>query len=163
MALTSLDEATRTQRPGHDEIGQRLLLNGMELRFERTSQPGGGVTEEDRAWPGRVRRIARACLRNWGLISYTERVELLLSELATNALRHGRCEEIGVRLFRTPFQLCMEVADGSPGVPVRRESGPDDEYGRGIVLVEAYADDWGVKDDDTVTWCALNLTTREGS
>jgi anti-sigma regulatory factor (Ser/Thr protein kinase) len=163
MALTSLGEAPRTQRLGHSETGQQLLLNGMELRIQRTSRPGIDMPEEDRAWPGRIRRIARAYLRNWDLALYTDRVELLLTELVTNALRHGRCEEIGVRLFCTSSQLCAEVSDGSPGSPFRREVGPDDEYGRGIVLVEAYADDWGVKDDGTVTWCALNLTCQEVS
>ena len=162
MALTGLGEVPRTRHLAYGETDQPVTHTGT-VRIERTSRPGSELTDEDRAWPGRIRRIARAYLRNWNLASYTDRVELLLTELVTNAFRHGRCQEIGVRLFHTSSQLCVEVADGSPGCPVRREAGPDDEYGRGIVLVEAYADDWGVTDDNTVTWCTLNLTAQDAS
>jgi len=72
---------------------------------------------------------------------------LLVSELATNALRHTLSARIlcGIGLV-TDDCLRLEVHDHDHtgrGLP-RCEPGPEDEGGRGLVLVEAIADIWGV-------------------
>ncbi|WP_405662842.1 ATP-binding protein [Streptomyces sp. NBC_00079] len=72
---------------------------------------------------------------------------LLMSELATNALRHTLSARIlcGIGLV-TEGCLRLEVHDHDytgVGLP-RCEPGPDDEGGRGLLLVEAIADTWGV-------------------
>ena len=72
---------------------------------------------------------------------------LLVSELATNAVRHtlGARFLCGVGLV-TGGRLRLEVHDHDyTGTSLPRcEAGPDDEGGRGLVLVEAIADTWGV-------------------
>ncbi|MDR6979634.1 anti-sigma regulatory factor (Ser/Thr protein kinase) [Streptomyces sp. 3330] len=72
---------------------------------------------------------------------------LLVSELATNAVRHtlGTRFLCGVGLV-TNARLRLEVHDHDRtgrGLP-RREPGPDDEGGRGLFLVEQLAETWGV-------------------
>ncbi|MEU9265990.1 ATP-binding protein [Streptomyces sp. NPDC048251] len=72
---------------------------------------------------------------------------LLVSELATNAVRHtlGTRFLCGVGLV-THGRLRLEVHDHDRtgrGLP-RREPGPDDEGGRGLFLVEQLAETWGV-------------------
>ncbi|KIF79004.1 hypothetical protein QR77_20370 [Streptomyces sp. 150FB] len=75
-----------------------------------------------------------------------ETAALLLSELVTNALRHGSPpgREISITLCRAGGLLRLEVEDAGETVPRPRASGPDDECGRGLALVAALADDWGV-------------------
>ncbi|CAA9363897.1 MAG: hypothetical protein AVDCRST_MAG47-404 [uncultured Nocardioidaceae bacterium] len=68
---------------------------------------------------------------------------LLLSELVTNAIRHGKG---AVRLVvkKLPSRLCVEVTDDGPGLPAARAPRNDHAGGRGLMLVERLANDWGV-------------------
>ncbi|MBL1115269.1 ATP-binding protein [Streptomyces sp. 110] len=133
----------------------------MALSFVRTpradGQTVGTVTEPDRVWPGLVRRSSRRELRRWGLSCYSESVALLLTELVTNALCHGYGTDVDVRMHLTGTRLCLEVRNGSLARPVPRKADPLDENGRGLVLVDAIADEWGVSDDGTTTWCSFFL------
>ncbi|CAM5695196.1 hypothetical protein SVIOM342S_05345 [Streptomyces violaceorubidus] len=94
-----------------------------------------------------ARRALRELLRHWGGPGRSEVAELLTSELVTNALVHT---EEGAVLTATvgPRALRVEVrtsraTGGSPGRahPRAKES----TNGRGLVLVESLADDWGVR------------------
>lgn len=93
------------------------------------------LLNHDLAEARRARRQIRATLRGWGLHDCTDLAELLTSELVSNALQHG-AGPIGVRLSYGRGDLCVEVHDDGPGRPVRREAAEDDEYGRGLVLVD---------------------------
>ncbi|MFV5994997.1 ATP-binding protein [Streptomyces sp. NPDC056231] len=131
----------------------------LAMSIERRPDPdGGGLSEADAAWPQRLRRIVRASLTHWGRPNLIETAELLLTELATNALRHACGPDVGVRIYLQDDYLVIEVNDGSPLHPVPRCAGPDDETGRGLLLVESLAEAWGVSGDGTTTWCTLPLT-----
>ncbi|NEA87437.1 ATP-binding protein [Streptomyces sp. SID7958] len=71
---------------------------------------------------------------------------LLISELVTNAILHGRCDEEGavrVEWFRSGSSLRVEVHN--PGLPARvrlRQPDADDAHGRGLLLVDALASSW---------------------
>ncbi|MFW6721132.1 ATP-binding protein [Streptomyces sp. MAR4 CNY-716] len=70
----------------------------------------------------------------------------VVAELAGNALRHGRVPGRGflVRVTRGDGRLQVEVDDAAPAAPTLRR-GPDDaEDGRGLRIVDALADAWGV-------------------
>lgn len=112
---------------------------GLEVCIARTTGSGAGtgyLAEADAVWPHRVRRIVRAGLRHWSQQDLTESAELLATELVTNALKHGRGPDIGVRLYLTAGHLMIEVRDGSPELPVPRNATPEDEGGRGLFLVD---------------------------
>ncbi|MGA5454774.1 ATP-binding protein [Streptomyces umbrinus] len=131
------------------------VRDGIEVSFARASDSeGDGIAEADQVWPSRVRRIVRTGLRNWGRPDLAESAELLATELVTNALKHGR-GDVGVRIYPRADRLRIEVRDGSHECPVPRNATPDDEDGRGLLLVIAIADDWGVSPDGTTTWCTL--------
>jgi len=66
---------------------------------------------------------------------HTGLAELIVSELATNALRHGD-GAIEVRLSCDGGDLRVQVHDDGAGRPVRQQATPDDECGRGLQLLE---------------------------
>lgn len=72
-------------------------------------------------------------------------VRLVASELATNALRHA-LTPFTVVLRGNGRSVLLTVQDGSSSVPVRFSAGGVDTGGRGLSIVEALSDDWGVTD-----------------
>ncbi len=105
------------------------------------------VLPTDGSATGRARRFVRAALRDWAGSADGEVpdvAELLVSELVANVLRHGRGEPILTLLLRDGVLRC-EVEDEAR-VPLRaRDRSPDDEGGRGLLIVESLSRDWGVR------------------
>ncbi|MFF8288043.1 SpoIIE family protein phosphatase [Streptomyces sp. NPDC016309] len=90
---------------------------------------------------GRARELARAQLTAWDLEPLVDTVELLVSELVTNALRYGE-GEIRLRLLRDRSLVC-EVWDAGLVQPRRRRARDTDEGGRGLQLVGLLSAGWG--------------------
>ncbi|WP_394430873.1 ATP-binding SpoIIE family protein phosphatase [Streptomyces sp. SGAir0957] len=109
---------------------------------------------EDSA-PGRARRLARSALARWGLEEMTDSVELLVSEVVTNAVRYAS-RPITLRLLRTDVLRC-EVGDDVPQLPRQRQARATDEGGRGLFLVNRLARRWGATRLSTgkVVWFEL--------
>ncbi|MGW7067622.1 ATP-binding protein [Streptomyces sp. NPDC054855] len=98
---------------------------------------------------GRARSLLAEQARAWKVPDdVADAAVLLLSELMTNAVRHGRVpvgREVEARCVLGGGVLRVEVADASDALPCPRAAGPDDESGRGLALVELLADDWGAR------------------
>ncbi|ARF74938.1 SpoIIE family protein phosphatase [Streptomyces sp. NPDC012600] len=97
--------------------------------------------EPEDAAPGRARRLARRALTRWGLDDLSDEVELLVSEVVTNAVRYAE-RPVTLRLLRTDILRC-EVGDDSPQLPRQRRARETDEGGRGLFLVNRLARRWG--------------------
>ncbi|MFE6159185.1 ATP-binding protein [Streptomyces sp. NPDC056486] len=72
---------------------------------------------------------------------------LLVSELVTNAVCHGRVQEREFEVAITVLSdgdCFIEVSDESPTSPEMRDSGPLEESGRGLRLLDTLAEAWGV-------------------
>lgn len=111
---------------------------------------------------GEARRAASECLRSWRLDSIVESVELLASELITNACKAtgSRTDNVAMRLSATPGVLILEVWDANHTAPRRQVADPDAEGGRGLMLVEALANQWHFyrpRSGGKVVWCSLAL------
>ncbi|MFH8573832.1 ATP-binding protein [Streptomyces sp. NPDC017993] len=109
-----------------------------------------------------AREFVRAVLAGWGVGESAEAVLLCVSELATNAVRHGVPPGRGFRLWlrrEADGTLRVEVHDSGDGCPRVLTAGPGDEGGRGLLLVEALADKWGVgeRDPGKIVWCEFAL------
>ena len=88
----------------------------------------------------RARELTRKALTDWALADHTDLAELIVSELATNALRHGT-GPITVRLsYASDRDLWLEVHDHGRGCPVLQKATADDEQGRGLALLDALMD-----------------------
>ena len=82
---------------------------------------------------------------------------LILSELATNCVRHARTP-YRIAIERRGEVLRVEVEDGSAEPPVLRNPEPDDPTGRGLQIVDSLSESWGVDrrhGSGTVVWFAL--------
>jgi hypothetical protein len=113
-----------------------------------------------RALPASVRSArlhAKNILHEWGMEALADTVELLVSELATNAVGAsanipGRPDENGsaasgpwMRLWLTSdgYRILIGVWDDHHRYPLRRNAGLDAEAGRGLLLVENLSTSWG--------------------
>lgn len=107
--------------------------------------------------PGRARRFARRALTRWGLEELSDSLELLVSEVVTNAVRYAE-RPVTLRLLRTDVLRC-EVGDDSPQLPRQRRARDTDEGGRGLFLVNRLARRWGATrlSSGKVVWFELAL------
>ncbi|WP_344014466.1 SpoIIE family protein phosphatase [Streptomyces thermospinosisporus] len=112
--------------------------------------------EPEDAAPGRARRLARRALSRWGMEELSDSVELLVSEVVTNAVRYAT-RPVTLRLLRTDVLRC-EVGDDVPQLPRLRQARATDEGGRGLYLVNRLARRWGATRLSTgkVVWFELN-------
>ncbi|GGY90575.1 hypothetical protein GCM10010365_06220 [Streptomyces poonensis] len=112
--------------------------------------------EPEEMAPGRARRLARHALSRWGLEELSDSVELLISEVVTNAVRYAS-RPVTLRLLRTDVLRC-EVTDDVPQLPRLRQARATDEGGRGLYLVNKLARRWGATrlSAGKVVWFELN-------
>ncbi|GGW17745.1 ATP-binding protein [Streptomyces capoamus] len=122
-----------------------------------------------------ARRFTRDTLDGWDVGDRFDDICLVVSELVTNALRHAlpaapcRSEAlqppVRLHLMRWSERLVCGVRDPSHETPVQRDS--DDfsaESGRGLFLVESFADSWGWHPlagslEGKVVWAMFRLPT----
>ncbi|MET8974272.1 ATP-binding protein [Streptomyces sp. NPDC004539] len=109
------------------------------------------------------RLVVRHTLKVWDLDDHTDTAGLVMSELVTNAVKatndpHG---VIGVQLCVVASNLYVEVWDARADIlPVRKRPESDAEGGRGLLLVDAVVETWGVdpsRAGGKVVWADLSL------
>ncbi|MFF8956658.1 SpoIIE family protein phosphatase [Streptomyces sp. NPDC014894] len=128
---------TLDTRHGEDDIAL-LMARVQGLPAEAV---GDWVLPREPRSVGRARELVRALLTSWDLQALIDTVELLVSELVTNALRYGE-GEIRLRLLRDRTLVC-EVWDSGLVQPRRRRARDTDEGGRGLQLVGLMSAAWG--------------------
>ncbi|MFE9116904.1 ATP-binding protein [Streptomyces sp. NPDC007172] len=115
-----------------------------------------------------ARFLAAEWLRTWGLLpGVIDTAEHLVAELAANAVTHGRLPGRDFRLVlrATADVLRIEVTDTrGDDLPRCEPPSPDAVSGRGLILVEAFADRWGVDIGPVprkTVWTELDLLPAE--
>lgn len=103
-----------------------------------------------------ARRFVRRVLSEWGHDEAEPIASLLVTELATNSVLHARTE-FRVVLSFDGDTLRIGVADGSARRPADKAHSVQATTGRGIPLIAAYADAWGVDPlpGGKTVWCVL--------
>jgi serine/threonine-protein kinase RsbW len=114
------------------------------------------------AAPWQARRAVRETLASELSEPTLGKVELLVSELATNSVRHAGCDDeseldmiADVRRDRVRVRVCDDGTGFDGGAP--DEPDPDAAGGYGLVLVDRLAADWGVeRDHQFCVWFELD-------
>jgi anti-sigma regulatory factor (Ser/Thr protein kinase) len=108
-----------------------------------------------------AREWARQTLTRWRFAESAEVTEHLVSELVTNSIEHAEDGmSVIVLMMYAAGTLRLEVRDHDPiNVPLLKNPGPADTGGRGLVIVRALSDRWGVRLSDTgkSVWCEIVL------
>jgi anti-sigma regulatory factor (Ser/Thr protein kinase) len=95
---------------------------------------------------GAARDFGLATLRRWTVADRTDDIAVVLSELLTNALRHGAdqpAHPVRVALVQPARFVLVVVTDPGRQVPVLREPDYLAESGRGLHVINALSDTWG--------------------
>jgi anti-sigma regulatory factor (Ser/Thr protein kinase) len=105
-----------------------------------------------------ARRFVECALGRWGATEILEDVQLLASELVTNAVLHARTT-VELVLTQAQEMVRLEVHDRRASL----ESGSPVERGRGLQLVEGLAQRWGIVDDGSgkVVWLEIPCPAAE--
>ncbi|MFC8715571.1 ATP-binding protein [Streptomyces sp. NPDC057197] len=102
----------------------------------------------DPSWASAVRRLVTQHLARLRLTAdQCDSAVLATDELFANAVSHassGPRDTVTLTIERTARTLRVTVADRSPVLPRRRAADAADESGRGLAIVAALADDWGL-------------------
>jgi anti-sigma regulatory factor (Ser/Thr protein kinase) len=138
-----------------DTTAEEELRRPVPPRLDASLLPGVEMPAASRELVG------RAC-RQWGLTRVRRLAELVISELASNAVLHARTPAVvTVRLVGDCLQLA--VRDGDPRLvyhpPPGAHGAHDGEHGRGLLILEAMADAWGSAPtgNGKVVWAQLRL------
>jgi anti-sigma regulatory factor (Ser/Thr protein kinase) len=177
-----IDRTTLAARPAHLEgrVGSRWLMLAAEMAGLVSSTRRSSPDPVAAAWACGPRiatrtlgaeagsvRTARdftvATLRRWGTAERSQDIAIVVSELLTNALRHGRPGS-GDIWPRRPIRLgllqpgpCVLLAVADPGktAPAPQRLGSLAETGRGLHIICALSDQWGYttpSDKGKVVW-----------
>lgn len=109
-----------------------------------------------------LRRAAVAQLSRWGMPVAADEAELLVTELATNVVKHvGEGTPASLILEWRGERLRLEVHDKSRAVPSLATADCDAECGRGLHLLAALAVDWGtvLTAAGKAVWCEISIGT----
>ncbi|WP_460107723.1 ATP-binding protein [Streptomyces sp. YKOK-J1] len=114
-----------------------------------------------------ARLLATEQLSSWGLP--LDPAALIVAELAANAATHGRVSgrDFRLTLYAVADVLRIEVTDTrGDRLPHVGKADPDGDSGRGLLLVDALADRWGVTPGLTprkTVWAEIVLPPRPGN
>lgn len=120
------------------------------------------LTADDPAGVRIARRTTMQVVENWaGRPGVAQDVCLVVSELVTNAFRHGRSDAV-LRLLHQDSCIRVEVVDEDTRMPVLLVPDPQALSGRGLALVAALATLWGadLTAAGKTVWAEFDLSDR---
>ncbi|EYT80509.1 ATPase, partial [Streptomyces sp. Tu 6176] len=121
------------------------------FRFELAAHPGS---------PAQARRLTRSRLTGWSVCEDTcDTAALIVTELVTNAIVHTASNQVVCELLDGDDLVRISVRDEgcAPGEPHSSPQRPEEEHGRGLLLVEALCRAWGAQElgHGLVVWADL--------
>lgn len=115
--------------------------------------------------PKIARHATRTALSAWSLTRFYDDAAIVVSELVTNAIRHGLRQgaedALGLLLVRYTCHLVCMVTDPADTAPAMREPDYITESGRGLHIIEAMSRAWGwtpLLGGGKAVWAAFTIT-----
>jgi anti-sigma regulatory factor (Ser/Thr protein kinase) len=112
--------------------------------------------------PAKARRSARSVLDQWDLDHLRDTLLVVVSELVTNAVRHGR-PPVRMSFRYVDDRLTVGVHDSQPPTTASAtDPGPEAESGRGLFIVSALGSITGSRDESNgkVIWVELDTCSQ---
>ncbi|MEV7339791.1 ATP-binding protein [Streptomyces sp. NPDC093544] len=158
-----------------DRLGPGAAEDRSGLRAAAGPRPGVAAERRFRfelaAHPGsvaRARRLTDAWLSGWAVCADTcDTATLVISELVTNAIVHTAGERVVCELHHDDDLVRIAVRDEgcAPGQPRPWPQRPEEEHGRGLLLVDAVCRAWGAQETGPglLVWAELEHSTDRPS
>ncbi|MBV9292687.1 MAG: hypothetical protein JO222_09575, partial [Frankiales bacterium] len=127
-----------------------MVTRGLQQRLTLPPAPDSART---------ARRFVCEVLQAARADGFADTAALLTSELVTNGIVHAHTD-LGLLVEATSTWVRVEVLDGNPHLPIRRDYDENATTGRGLEMVELLADDFGVdplEDDGKRVWFRLGV------
>ncbi|MER7937310.1 MULTISPECIES: ATP-binding protein [unclassified Streptomyces] len=110
--------------------------------------------------PAQARRLVRARLTGWSVCADTcDTALLVISELVTNAIVHTATSRVvcEVRDHDGTVRIAVQDEGCAPDEPHPSPQRPEEEHGRGLLLVEALCRAWGAQEHGSglLVWAEL--------
>lgn len=122
-----------------------------------TSGAFEAAIDPDPVYVADIRHTTALVMRQWDMPEgVVDDVLLVVSELVTNAIEHGR-GSVRLRVCHDEGELRIEVTDDNEAAAQLGTVSEDGESGRGLLLVAVLSRDWGVSDDGRTTWATFRL------
>ncbi|EPD57831.1 ATP-binding protein [Streptomyces sp. HGB0020] len=133
------------------EVAPDRAAAERRFRFELAAHPGS---------PAQARRLTRARLNVWSVCEdICDTAALVISELVTNALVHTASSHIVCELHDGDELVRITVRDQgcAPGEPHPSPARPEEEHGRGLLLIDALCEAWGAHENGPglLVWAEL--------
>lgn len=116
---------------------------------------------------GQARNATRQILNEWDVpASAIDDALVVVSELVTNAIRHaGTSSTLEMELSHSREWLRVALRDGSSAPPMPRVADPTAEDGRGMAIMSALSDRWGIEpyDGGKRVWLEIDLVRSDQS
>jgi len=137
-------------------VGKRVGAEPQRRQARTTFAPEAFSVPAARAW-------SQPLLHAWGVEGSATDALIVVSELVTNAVAHGR-GPVQLLLRRTPSAIRVEVTDAGGGAVEVASPEPDATRGRGLMIVERFSRAWGVDrhDEGKTVWAELAAVEDRG-
>lgn len=137
--------ASTTRTTARDGLDSRIAPTWRPVDLASGYPSFAAVVQRDELAGADARRMLAAVLRGWGLLDMKDELNLVATELVSNAAKHARGDVIRVHLTRTGARrVRVAVTDRSRQQPELRAVQDLDESGRGLHMVQAVASRVGV-------------------
>ncbi|MGY5007786.1 ATP-binding protein [Streptomyces sp. 900105755] len=145
----------RTRSSAEEAVDPGEGTAKRRFRFELAAHPGS---------PAQARRLVRARLTGWSVCADTcDTAVLVISELVTNAIVHTASSRVVCELHDHDDTVRIAVQDEgcAPDEPHPSPQRPEEEHGRGLLLVEALCQAWGAQEHGSglLVWAELPRRT----
>ena len=141
----------------NDDVALLILRRAPDPGTRRAPRIHQYVHQADPEGLAEARSALRQALTAWGLAELADDVELAAGELLVNVLLHTEGGAVlTLEVLPEPVRrVRLSVQDRSSVWPHRRSPGEAATSGRGLLMIEALADAWGVepRGDGKAVWC----------